>query len=174
MLEGVVLRDLQVHRDDRGWLFEGLREDSPEFTRFGQVNLTMTYPGVIKAFHYHHRQSDHWTCLKGNLEVVLFDLRKMEEKFWIGIETGQMPTTPTHEWQELQRSERLRTVYLSGERPQLLTIPPMVAHGYRVLGKEEALLMYHVTHAYNPAFPDEGRIAWDDKVIRYDWTTKNR
>ena len=35
-----------------------------------------TYPGVIKAFHYHERQDDLWFFPAGNAQVVLYDLRE--------------------------------------------------------------------------------------------------
>jgi dTDP-4-dehydrorhamnose 3,5-epimerase len=50
----------------------------------------------------------------------------------------------------------------------------MVAHGYRVLGNEPAIIIYFTTGSYNRENPDEKRIPWDDPDIGFDWTTKNR
>ena len=40
-----------------------------------QVSAALNYPGTIKAFHYHLRQTDCWTPAKGMFQVALVDLR---------------------------------------------------------------------------------------------------
>ncbi len=46
-------------------------------------------------------------------------------------------------------------------------IPPGVAHDYKVLSVPGALLIYADNHLYDPA--DEGRIAYSDEGIKYNW-----
>ncbi len=46
------------------------------------------------------------------------------------------------------------TMYVGGFRPWQVLIPPGVAHGYKVVGREEALLVYLTDRFYNPK--DEG------------------
>jgi dTDP-4-dehydrorhamnose 3,5-epimerase len=46
-------------------------------------------------------------------------------------------------------------------------IPPGVAHGYKVIGESESLLVYLTDRFYNPR--DEGRIPYNDPGIHYDW-----
>lgn len=154
-LPGVVVKRLRLLADDRGYLAEVLRADDEffgrEFQGFGQTTITMTYPGVIKAFHYHLRQDDAWFVVKGNIQVVLFDLRE---------------GSPTQGQTE---------VYYMGEsNPILLVIPRGVAHGYRVLGAEPAWLFYHTSQPYDPQNPDEYRLPYDDPRIGFDWRTKFR
>ena len=151
MIEGVHLKKLAVHSDDRGILMEVLREEDPGFAPIKQTTYTEAYPGVIKAFHWHRRQWDMWFFVSGMAQVVLYDLR---------------PESPTH---------RQTDVVIMGERaPGLLAIPIGVAHGYRVLGNKPAGLLYHTTEAYDPADPDEERIPFDDPTIGFDWTTRPR
>ena len=50
--------------------------------------------------------------------------------------------------------------------------PPGVAHGYKVIGPGPALLVYMTDRLYDPA--DEGRIAFDDPRINYDWETQHK
>ena len=76
MIDGVVLRELKPIPDERGWLMELLRSDWDHLERFGQVCLTTVYPGVVKAWHYHKKQTDNITCIKGTLKLVLYDSRK--------------------------------------------------------------------------------------------------
>jgi dTDP-4-dehydrorhamnose 3,5-epimerase len=76
MIKDVQCKPLQVMTDDRGAFMEVLREDDPFFTRFGQSNFSMTYPGVVKAWHWHRRQDDLWFVVSGMAQVGLHDLRE--------------------------------------------------------------------------------------------------
>jgi dTDP-4-dehydrorhamnose 3,5-epimerase len=151
MIHGVHLKPLQRFADDRGYLMELVRADDPYFTEFGQTVVTLSYPGVIKAFHWHEFQDDYWAVLQGMAQVVLHDRRE---------------DSPT-------RGET-DVYYLGQYNPQLLAIPRGVAHGYRVLGSEPAVLIYTVTRAYDRAHPDEHRIAYNDPAIGFDWSTQMR
>jgi dTDP-4-dehydrorhamnose 3,5-epimerase len=64
------------------------------------------------------------------------------------------------------------TMYLGPMRPWQVLIPPGVAHGYKVIGPEEAMLVYMTDRFYNPE--DEGRIPYDDASINYDWETQRK
>ena len=76
MIQGVQVKTLKVLADERGWLMEMLRNDDDLFQGFGQVYLTAAYPGVVKGWHYHKLQVDHFVCVKGMMKVVLFDPRE--------------------------------------------------------------------------------------------------
>lgn len=150
-IDGVVVKEIAVHADDRGHLMEVLRDDEPAFREVRQTTYTIAYPGVIKAFHWHRRQWDVWFMASGMAQIVLHDLRE---------------ASPT-------RGQT--NVFFAGERhPMVIAIPPGVAHGYRVLGSEPATLFYHTTEHYDPGDPDELRIPFDDPRIGFDWRTKNR
>lgn len=151
MIEGVTVKKIVKHCDDRGFFAELVRDDDKLLERFGQASWSTSYPGVVKAFHYHEHQDDLWFFPSGNAQVVLHDLRE------------ESPT------------KRMTDVYYMGvENPILLLIPKGVAHGYRVLGNEPATVIYFTTQSYNPENPDEKRIPWDDPTIGFDWQTKNR
>ena len=64
------------------------------------------------------------------------------------------------------------TMYVGPLRPWQILIPPGVAHGYKVAGEESAMLIYMTDRFYDPS--DEGRIAFDDPGIHYDWETQKR
>src|SRR5207245_3566193 len=149
MIDGVVVKELVVHADDRGLLMEVVRDDEPVFRAVKQTTFTITYPGVIKAFHRHRRQWDVWFFAAGSAQVVLHDLRD---------------GSPTR--------GRTDVLYAGERRPLVVAIPPGVAHGYRVLGSEPATLFYHTTERYDPA--DEERIPHDDARIGFDWRTQHR
>ena len=75
-IHGVKTKPLRLIPDERGWLLEILRADDTElFTKFGQVYVSATYPGVVKAWHYHRKQVDNFACVSGMLKLVLVDTR---------------------------------------------------------------------------------------------------
>jgi dTDP-4-dehydrorhamnose 3,5-epimerase len=113
--------------------------------------MTLSYPGIIKAFHYHKKQDDLWFIARGMAQVVLYDMRK---------------DSPTY--------NETQVIY-TGELKQMLILIPMgVAHGYKVIGTEPVILFYHTTNSYDNTEPDEERIPYDDPAIGFDWSTKFR
>lgn len=151
MIQGVTVKQLQKHSDDRGYFMEVLRDDDQILEKFGQFSASLSYPGVIKAFHYHHKQDDIWFFPKGNAQVVLHDLRQDSPTF------------------------KQTDVYYMGENNQItLFIPRGVAHGYKVLGLEPAVITYVTNISYNPNDPDEFRIPYDAPEIGFDWSIKFR
>lgn len=151
MIYGVQLKSLIKHQDDRGYFMEILRSDDSFFHGFGQASQSMTFPGVIKAFHYHLKQDDIWYFPKGHAQVVLHDLRM---------------DSMTHGQTDV--------LYMSEDLPLLLFIPRGVAHGYRVLGMEPAVIFYFTNQPYDADDPDEYRLPYDDPRIGFSWETKYR
>lgn len=151
MIEGVKIKQMKLWCDDRGFFTEVLKMGEETFHEIKQTSYSETYPGVVKAFHWHKKQWDVWFVARGMAQVVLHDIRK---------------DSPTY---------KETNVYCVGEHNRLvIAIPPGVAHGYRVLGPERVGLFYHTTEAYDPQNPDEERIPYDSPEIGFDWTTKNR
>ncbi len=151
MIEGVKIKNLIVRPDDRGFFMEVLKFGEETYADIKQTSYTETYPGVIKAFHWHKRQTDIWCVVSGMAQVVLYDLR------------------------EDSKTKGMTDVLYSGDKNySLISIPPGVVHGYKVLGNEKVSLFYHTTEAYDPNSPDEERIAWNDPSIGFNWTTQNR
>jgi dTDP-4-dehydrorhamnose 3,5-epimerase len=153
LIDGIRIEPLVVWPDDRGYFFEvgrigrGLIAGfSPDTT---QIAATFTYPGAIKAFHYHVHQTDCWVPSAGMLQVALVDLREGSNSY--GAKN---------------------TVYIGTLRPWMLVVPPGVAHGYKVIGDQPAGLIYVTSRWYDPA--DEGRIPYDDPRLNYDWDLQHK
>ena len=151
LIEGVQLASFPLWPDDRGYFLEVARldRDKPEefaagFNETTQVSATFSYPGTIKAIHYHCRQTDLWVPVRGMIQVFLYDLRVGSPTFG-----------------------RVNTLYVGSLRPWKLRIPPGVGHGYKVLGNEPATLVYVTNRFYDSQ--DEGRIPHDHPDINYDW-----
>jgi dTDP-4-dehydrorhamnose 3,5-epimerase len=154
MIDGVSLFTPRMHADDRGTLTE-LFKNSQTGEPVRQVTMTTSYPGVIKAFHFHMVQVDYWCVIGGAAQVVLHDRRLVRDPV-TGEERGPAPET--------------QVVYLRGATPTVLRIPPGVLHGYRVLGSEPLTLLYGTTQEYD--CHDEFRVPYDDPAIGFDWTTR--
>lgn len=151
MIEGVKIKKLQSNTDERGCLTEILRSDEEIFERFGQIYMSLNYPGVIRAWHYHKKQDDFWAVVKGMVKAVLFDGRE---------------NSPT--------KGEVQEVFLGEQNPALLRIPVGVMHGYKTIGVESSLLINLPTQPYNAADPDEYRLPYDTEEIPYDWDIKMR
>jgi len=151
MIDGVKIKEIKRHSDDRGFFSEIVKFGEETFQEIKQTSYTETYPEVIKAFHWHKKQYDIWFPVKGDLQIVLYDLRD-----------------------DSSTKEQTQVIYAGEKNPLVILIPPGVVHGYRVLGQEKAGLFYHTSETYNPNEPDEFRIPFDDKKIGFNWTTKNK
>ncbi len=153
LIDGVLVEPYALWPDDRGYFLEVLRFGQGAAKHFPasstQVSAALSHPGTIKAFHIHQRQTDFWAPAMGMLQVALVDLR--EDSRTYGVRN---------------------TLYCGVLKPWQLLIPPGVAHGYKVIGTEPALLVYVTDRFYDPS--DEGRIAYDDPRIAYDWETQHK
>jgi len=153
LIAGVRVQPFPVYPDDRGYFLEvqrighGLAAGFPP--ERSQVSAAMNYRGTIKAFHFHLHQTDCWTPVSGLFQVVLADLRAGSSTFGLR-----------------------NTLYVGAMRPWQVLIPPGVAHGYKIIGNQDALLVYMTDQFYNPK--DEGRLPWDDASINYDWETQKK
>jgi dTDP-4-dehydrorhamnose 3,5-epimerase len=150
-IHDVIVKKLTTHSDDRGYFREVVRDDEYLLRRFGQSSVTKTYPGVIKAFHWHNDQDDLWYVVEGMARVVLYDRR------------AGSPTEGA-----------TQVIYAGDDNPVVILIPTGIAHGYQVLGNQPVILFYHVTRAYDPAHPDEQRLPFDDPRIGFDWSIQSR
>jgi len=81
MIHGAKVKSLKINLDDRGYLMEIIRNDETFFTRFGQCYLTTCFPGIVKAWHLHEHQEDNICAVKGNVKLVLSDLREKSPTF---------------------------------------------------------------------------------------------
>ena len=156
LIEGVRIAPLEVYPDDRGFFTELARlgqglaaEMLPDDVRKIQVSLTLTYPGTIKAIHYHSEQTDLWAPVSGMVQVFLYDLRRKSQTFGA-----------------------INTIFAGRFQPWEILIPPGVAHGYKALGVEPIQLVYFTDRHYNPA--DELRLPYDHPDIAYDWEIQHK
>ena len=150
-IQGVKTKQLKIIPDERGRLMEILRCDDPLFLKFGQVYMTTVYPGVVKAWHYHKLQTDTFAVLRGTLKLVIYDPRE---------------DSPSH--------GEIDEFFIGEHNPLLVQIPPMIYHGFKGVGTEEAIVLNCPNEPYNREAPDEYRLDAHTDEIPYDWTRKDR
>ena len=146
MIKGVKVKKLKIIPDKRGRLMEILRCDDEAFKKFGQVYMTTAYPGVVKAWHYHEKQDDNFTCVSGKIRLALYDPRIK---------------SPTY--------KEVNEFILSTEDPMLVTIPKKVYHGFKGIADHESIVINTPTLPYNYKKPDEFRLDAYDNDIDYNW-----
>lgn len=153
LIEGVKVEPYWFWADDRGHFLEvarlsqGMAAEFPPATT--QVSAALTFPAAIKAFHFHRHQTDLWVVVQGMFQVALVDLREGSATFG-----------------------RKNTFYVGQMRPWKILIPPGVGHGYKVISMDPAVLVYLTDRMYNPE--DEGRIAYNEPGINYDWELQHK
>jgi dTDP-4-dehydrorhamnose 3,5-epimerase len=149
-IDGVRVKPLKTIPDDRGWLTEILRVDEHEFfTGFGQVYVSATYPGVVKAWHYHRNQVDNFACVAGMVKLVLVDTRE---------------DSPTR--------NVINEFFVGTLNPLLVQVPNLVYHGWKCISAEPSLVVNVPDKPYNREQPDEYRLE-PHGTLPYDWTRKD-
>lgn len=114
-MEGVVIKELSVFTDERGWLTELFRNDETDF-RPVMSYVSLTKPGISRGPHEHMDQSDFF-CFLGNFRLYLWDNRKGSVSF------GE------------------KFVLDTGGKPVTAIVPPGVVHAYKNMGPAEGLVL---------------------------------
>ena len=149
VIEGVKTKMLRLIPDERGWLMEVLRSDEELFEKFGQVYVSATYPGVVKAWHYHKHQIDNFACITGMVKLVLVDTRK-----------GSPTEGVANEF------------FLGSQRPMLVQVPNLVYHGWKCISPDVSAVVNVPTELYHYDDPDEYRLK-PHGTLPYDWNRKD-
>ena len=139
-LEGMRARPLDIRPDERGFFSEALRRDWHDFIDewIAQVNVSHSYPGVIRAWHRHLRgQVDYFLVLEGAMKICAYD----------------------------EGTGRLVEVVAAEQKPMLVRVPGHYYHGTKTVSSTPSLTVYFVTRLYDYRDPDEERIPWNDERV---------
>lgn len=149
-IEGVIIIEPRIFKDDRGYFFESFSQREFEEkvckTTFVQDNESKSSYGVLRGLHFQKppfAQSKLVRVIKGAVLDVAVDIRKGSPTF------GQYVS-----------------VELTGENHRQFFIPRGFAHGFSVLS-EEVIFQYKCDNFYSPQ--SEGAIAWNDPDLNIDW-----
>jgi len=149
-LPGVVVGELEVFFDERGYLLETYARhrlaDAGIQVEFVQDNHSHSRRGVLRGLHYQlgGGQAKLIYVVTGRVLDVAVDIR---------------PGSPTF--------GAAARVELSGAKRQLVFIPPCYAHGCYV--EEESDMIYKCSDRYRPEL--ERGIIWSDPTLDIQWPT---
>lgn len=149
MIDGVILTPLKQIFDERGKVMHMLREDSPIFSRFGEIYFSCTHPGAVKAWHLHKELTLNYAVIYGQIKFVLYDERK---------------DSPT--------CGEIQELFMSPENYFLVTVPPGIWNGFKSVGNLTSILANCATlpHSQNEIM----RRPANDKKIPYKWELEHR
>ena len=149
MIEGVKITKLKQIHDERGKVITMMRNDSDIFDKFGEIYFSCSYPGVVKAWHMHHKMTLNYAVLAGEIKFVLYDSRKSSSTFG-----------------------KLEQYIMSQENYFLITVPPLIWNGFKCIGLNQAIV------ANCSDIPHESseivRKNPDDSEIPYEWNIIHR
>ena len=141
MLQGIRVRPIKRLPDERGVFSEVMRTDWKDLFEedtVAQSNLSVTYPGIIRAWHRHLRgQTDYFLALKGTIKICAFD----------------------------DQTQELNEIVSNALNLQIVRMPGKYWHGFKAVGDESAMLLYFTTRLYDADNPDEERRAWNDSSV---------
>lgn len=152
-LDGVIIVEPDVYRDDRGFFLETFRTDGYAkggiCLNFVQDNQSRSSRGTIRGLHAQRKrpQGKLVRVLSGSIADVVVDIRRGSPGYlqWIAVELS---------------AENFRQIY----------VPPGFAHGICIIS-EFADVAYKCTDYYDPS--DELRIAWNDAAIGIEWPVED-
>lgn len=141
-IEGVIIRSLKTHSDERGWLMELFRSDEMDRAVLPVMGyISVTKPGVARGPHEHKEQTDLFCFVgPGEFEIRLWDNRLISASY-----------------------QRFMSLNAGQAKPTAVVVPPGVIHGYRNIGEAEAM----VINLPNQLYQGELRQA-DVDEIRYE------
>lgn len=146
MLENLVLMPCRKLPNARGYLQEILRGDQAPGFAPGQVYVTCTHQGIVKAWYKHRIQFDTFFVLQGVMRLVLLDDRRESASY-----------------------QRVQEIELRAEQPQLLKLPPGIWHGFQSL-MGDLVVLHMNSQPFMFEQPDEERVGLDAPGMPACWS----
>ena len=154
-LEGIIIFETEVFRDDRGYFIEFYNEkrfnhNVLENFSFKQDNISCSKKNVLRGLHFQappYEQGKLIQVLNGRVLDVIVDLR-------IGSKTFG----------------KHMKIELSSDNCKQLWIPPGFAHGFLTL-ENDTLFSYKCTNQYSKNH--EMDLLWNDENLNIDWGIEN-
>tara|TARA_Y100001936_G_scaffold197645_1_gene198493 strand:- start:209 stop:613 length:405 start_codon:yes stop_codon:yes gene_type:complete len=126
-MKNIEIFDLEKKFDERGWLIEVLGGDLPQGCKeFGQLHVSVAYPGKVRGNHYHTRKVE-WFCVPAGKGLLLLKDR----------ETGEA-----------------REVLMGVNNLKTIKIEPGAIHAIKNIGEEDMVLIVYSSESFDPEDPD--------------------
>ena len=144
MIEGIKITPLKQIEDERGKVMHMLRNDSKNFSKFGEIYFSYVNPKKIKAWHLHKKMTLNYTAAYGKIKLVLFDDRKTSKTNGL-----------------------IQEITLSNDNHVLVSIPPMIWNGFCSADNNVAVLANcsDIPHDKEEII----RLSFDDPKFPYKW-----
>ena len=126
-MKNIEILDLDRKADERGWLIEVLGGELPEGCKeFGQLHVSVAYPGKVRGNHYHSRKVE-WFCVPTGKGLLLLKDR----------ESGEM-----------------REVLMGINNLKTIKIEPGIIHAIKNIGEDDMALIVYANETFDPDDPD--------------------
>jgi len=116
-INGIIIKPLVRHEDNRGWLIELFRKDMIEITP-AMCYISLTYPNIVRGPHEHLKQTDYFCFFSSTFKLILWDNRKDSSTYGnkMSISAGE-------------------------NDPKIVIVPPGVVHAYKNIGEKAGLVV---------------------------------
>lgn len=115
IIDGVIIKEMILHNDNRGWLAELFRKDETNNYEPMMSYISVTNPGIARGPHEHLYQTDYF-CFFGKASLFLWDNRK-DSKTYMNK-------------QVIENADRLTVI-----------VPPGVVHAYKNIDTRDCLIV---------------------------------
>jgi len=149
MIEGVKIIPKKQIIDERGKIMHMLRNDDTNFTKFGEIYFSYSYPNTVKAWHLHKSMTVNYACVIGKIKLVLMDDRTNSS------------TKGT-----------LQEIFLTTDNYTLVSVPPGIWNGFKSIENKFSIIANcsDIPHDTNEML----RRPFNDAYFNYDWNVKLR
>lgn len=147
MIDGISITSLKQMSNDLGKVMHMLRNDSKNFTKFGEVYFSTIYQNKTKGWHRHKKMTSNFAIVSGEVKFVLYDSRL-----------------------ESKTKGKIEEFFLSQENYKLITVPPLIWSAIQCVGAETAIVAIFTDLPYDDKEIERKSIA--DNFIKYDWSYK--
>jgi len=147
MIEGVKIIPKKQIIDERGKIMHMMRNDDPNFTKFGEIYFSYSHPNTVKAWHLHKKMTVNYVCVVGKIKLVLFDDRP-----------------------ESSTKGKLQEIFLTTENYSLVSVPPKVWNGFKSIENKFSIISNcsDIPHEAE----EMSRRPFDDPYFNYNWSIK--
>ncbi len=118
------IKNLELHSDNRGDLFEALKFKSEKIPSSGQIYVYSVKPGFRRGDHYHERKGEWFCCVSGTVTLLMKGNGKTIKKI------------------------------LTSSCPQLVYVGPGTAHTIINKNQEVAVMVAYTSKEFDPNDPD--------------------
>jgi len=144
---GLQVMKLDTFQDHRGEIWTVYSEDYCDDT-FVSDKITISGFGVLRGFHGDTHTVKLITCLHGQIQLAVTDLRKDSETYG-----------------------NVETFFITDHEPTIIIVPAGCVNAH--LSLSEKCVFYYKWSEHYQGPDSQATVAWDDPDLNVDWAIKN-